>query len=145
MDACMPMASYGHDVRPHVNITIQNLIFSGLLDSGASVSCFGGSLFNFFISLGFTLDGLDSYVTTADGKRQSVIGTMHIPVTYNNTKKYIKFFVIPSLSPAIVLGVDFWKQFDVAPQLFSRVDGNDDFGNVIGEIRKITSASFLSP
>lgn len=145
MDACMPMASSGQDIRPHANISIQNLVFSGLLDSGATVSCFGGSLYNFFISLGFSLDKLESYVTTADGVRQDVIGTMQVLVTYNNIKKYVNFFVIPSLSPVIVLGVDFWKQFDIAPQLFSKANSSRDVENTISEIRKITSASLLSP
>lgn len=144
-DACVPLSDCGLDVRPHINIKIKNLVFSGLLDSGASVSCFGGSVYNFFLSLGFKLNKLDSYVTTADGKRQDIIGTIRVLVLYNNIKKYIKFFVIPSLSSSIVLGVDFWKQFDVAPQLFPKVDSNVNFEKVVNEVRKLTSASLLSP
>lgn len=146
MDVFTPLERTKDDIRPYVNVIIADRVFSCLLDSGASVSCFGGNINNFFVSFGFQLEHFKSFVTTADGKVQNVFGTMDIPVSFKDKKHIISFFVIPTLSPTIILGVDFWRQFQLAPQLFPEVDFSSiNRGKQVNEVRKITSASFLSP
>lgn len=131
------------DNRPFVSVYIINNTFSALLDSGATVSCLGGDSFKQFLDLGIELTKVDFNVTTADGSSQSVLGTLTLPVTYNTITREVVFYVIPSLSPNFILGVNFWKQFRIAPELFPDVHEHDLSGQ-INELRAIRPASSLS-
>lgn len=55
---------------------------------------------------------------TADGGKQNVIGFLEIPTTYKNTTKKILYYLVPKLKQSVYLGINFWKSFDIAPQLF---------------------------
>lgn len=136
-------AEPSRDNRPHANVLVLDHPFTGLLDSGASVSCLGGNVFSVFVNLGFVLDKTDSFVITADGRRQSVLGTMLLPIIYNGVMKVLLFHVIPSLSPSIIFGVNFWRQFRIAQELFPTVSHTNN--NAVNEIRTLTPASKLSP
>lgn len=133
-----------NDGRPYVNVYILNNFYSALLDSGASLSCLGGDSYKIFIKLGIELVKVNFSVSTADGANQPVLGTMSLPVTYKSITHTILFYVIPTLSPSFILGIDFWKQFHIAPELFSKAIGPTS-ENKINGLRAIQPASSLSP
>lgn len=132
------------DNRPYAEICIVDKTCRALLDSGASLSCIGGDSYKYFLDLGSNLVKVDFNVSTADGTKQNVLGTVTLPVTYRGITQDILFYVIPSLSPDYILGVNFFKQFQIAPELFSGVPSPTRAGQ-INEVRAIRPASSLTP
>lgn len=63
-----------------------------------------------------------SAVKTADGADQRVIGYVDAPVSYNNTTKLVRLYLIPSLSQDLYLGIDFWNIFGIKPTVVSEID-----------------------
>lgn len=59
-----------------------------------------------------------SYVKTADGKGQKIIGLLDVNVTFRDEVRQIKFLIVPSITQRIILGLDFWKTFKLASGLF---------------------------
>lgn len=92
------------------SVNVINNSYTGLLDSGACLSCMGGNTHKIFTSLGYKLSKCVSSVLTADNKPQKVIGKLSLSITYNNMSHVLEFSVIPSLGPGIILGIDFWKK-----------------------------------
>jgi len=68
---------------------------------------------------------ITSHVNTADGRSHSVIGYIVVEIKYKNRSRPIKLFVIPSIDKRLILGVDFWKEFQLAPGLISCLDAEE--------------------
>lgn len=98
------------DNRPYININIDQKFYYALLDSGASKSVIGGTLAN-------SVQGKREFkrcignVRTADGQRQSVVGTVVLCITFQNQTKQFEFLVVPSIRQDVICGYDFWEQF----------------------------------
>lgn len=115
----------------------------GLLDSGATISILGTDACNSLLEAGATLHRSDdlTHIVSATNSRAPVVGFFILPITFDNLTRIIKLYVVPDVSPSLVLGVDFWRAFDLAPRIFN----NKDFfinvldTNVVSEIR------FLQP
>lgn len=132
------------DGRPFAQFSINNVCFSGLLDSGASISCLGDNAHLPFINNGFTLEKYSTLVTTADNATQTVIGSISLPIKCGSKVSPINFLVIPSITQKFILGIDFWKAFNVAPQVFTTP--NDILpAPQISEIRTIIPYENLKP
>lgn len=100
------------DIRPYVQVTVFGRSYLSLLDSGATISCFGSSLANEIISENLPkLTKFYGSVKTADGQKQSVAGTIMLEVTYGEVTKMLKFLVVPGLKQNVICGIDFWKLF----------------------------------
>lgn len=52
-------------------------------------------------------------IALADGSRPAVSGTISLPVSYDNKTKLVDFTIIPSISFAVILGIDFCFKFDL--------------------------------
>lgn len=106
------------DARPRAKVTINGKEISGLLDSGACISCFGKNAYetlqNYNIKWKECRQG---GVQTASGQAQQIEGFADVSVTFREDTKNIRMYIIPSLSATLYLGVDFWMQFDLLPQL----------------------------
>jgi transposase InsO family protein len=61
-------------------------------------------------------------VVTADGTIHKAVGQLELEVNCNNKTNKISFVILPLIEPAFILGVDFWKAFNIAPQLFGPPD-----------------------
>lgn len=85
----------------------------------------------------------DLVITTADNKRQKVLGKLSLPVLCNGILQTVDFVVIPSLGPRFILGIDFWKKFNVAPNLF-KPKQNITYTS-ISEINVVKSKNDLTP
>ncbi|XP_036319800.1 uncharacterized protein LOC118734186 [Rhagoletis pomonella] len=109
-----------NDIRPYAEVEILGQNCLGLLDSGAQVSCIGGSLAE-ELCRKQDLRQHKVYVCTADGQKQVVFGNIELDVKFNNESKKIIFFIIPSINQKLILGVDFWGNFQIAPGIIPEI------------------------
>jgi len=65
-------------------------------------------------------------VCTVDGKTQVTIGSIKLAVKYQSLTKSIDFIIIPSLTQDIILGTDFWKELQNAPNLVAEIEFVND-------------------
>lgn len=114
--------SVGIDGRPQATIEINNFRLVGLLDSGANISCFGSNAVDEVARLGLKWKRLKSAVKTADGASQAIVGYVDTKVRYGSKIHVIRFYLIPSLSQSVYLGIDFWKIFGLAPMVVAELD-----------------------
>lgn len=106
------------DPRPHANFSINGVELRGLLDSGASVSCFGRDAF-------MTLSKCQqrwkeqkgSSIKTASSQPLPIEGYADVKVLFQGREKYIRFYIVPALTNTLYLGVDFWQAFDLLPKI----------------------------
>ncbi|EDW38656.1 GL15379 [Drosophila persimilis] len=103
-----------HDFRPYAQVTLLGNTVVGLLDTGASVCCIGGHLAKDVMEK-TEYKRLSATGKTADGKSQDIIGRLTTEVSYRGESKKITFFLVPSLSGDLYLGIDFWKAFNLLP------------------------------
>lgn len=106
--------SIGKDGRPQATLEINNHQLVGLLDSGASISCFGADAEKLVDKLGLKKKRLCSAVKTADGANQAIIGYVDAQVNYSGNSSLVRFYLIPSLKQPVYLGIDFWKAFGLS-------------------------------
>lgn len=110
------------DGRPFTKIKIFNDELICLLDSGANISALGKSSLDFVNRNNVQLRKIKSSVLTANGSRTEVIGYCSLPVTYMGVTKSIVFYIIPNLSLEAYLGVNFWRAYELAPQIISSIE-----------------------
>lgn len=107
-----------NDPRPHAKLLINKTEVVGLLDSGASISCFGKNAADTLAKCGIVFkQNTGSSVVTACGSHQNIEGFVDVAVTFQATTKCIRFYIIPTLSNTVYLGVDFWVAFNLLPKL----------------------------
>lgn len=112
------------DPRPYAKIKIGETELRGLLDSGASVSLLGEGCREFVESLGVPIEPFFANVRTASGQNHRLVGKINIEVEYKRVKENICFYLCPDLNQKLYLGIDFWKTFNIAPEIMS-VEGLD--------------------
>lgn len=93
-----------------------------MLDTGASISCIGSDLDREDFAKFSNFTKCKSYVKTADGKAQQVIGWLTVEVNFRDTFRELNIFIIPTISHRLILGIDFWKQFGLIPNIVESVD-----------------------
>lgn len=90
----------------------------GLLDTGANVSCIGSDLANFNFKQFKEFCPIKTCVKTADGGIQKVLGLLQVDVNFRGIVKKLQFLIVPSINQRLILGLDFWRTFDLAPHIF---------------------------
>ena len=119
MNACMITTSK-NDVRPYATFRIQEKELNGLLDSGATLNFLGRGCKELVEELKLQIKPISSSVRTADGGRHDVLGKVTVEVVFKETTKQQTFYLCPALSLPVILGVPFWKIFEIAPELFNQ-------------------------
>ena len=123
LDVISSIAFKDGDIRAYASVEFLGKKHLGLLDSGATASCLGSDLAKELLSSSnLKVKTVKSKVSTADGARQSVAGSIKLDVAYNSTTKTIEFYLVPSLSQDVYLGVNFFKTFGVATDLFAPLE-----------------------
>lgn len=108
--------------RPFISVRINNLNISGLLDSGSSVTILGNNSHLEILKLGFKLFKSDLItVSTASNQKIKSLGYFELPIFFNDQTHLIKVYVFPELFPSLILGIDFWKKFNLLPTVLSSV------------------------
>lgn len=87
----------------------------GLLDSGANRSAVGNNVRQLLKNLGLTEYPSNNNVKVANGQTCKVESYVNVPVFYNNRTVVIPMLVVPSLCRDLILGMDFWKEFNIEP------------------------------
>lgn len=109
------MKSKPRDNRPYVGIQIFGHYFEALLDTGASISTIGNGMEDFLYSLDRSLFSATPTmrVSVADGAKQTVLGSVKLPVVFDHRCYELHFAVIPSIAHPVILGIDFCKLFGI--------------------------------
>lgn len=105
------------DRRYYARVRFLNFEEFGLLDTGANISCIGSDLALNDFSKFPKFFKCKSFVKTADGKTQPVLGWLDVEISFQDTTKPIKLFIIPAISQRLILGIDFWNTFALLPDL----------------------------
>lgn len=100
----------GSDNRPYIRISVANISYYALLDSGANRSVVGGDLAK-TVQERLEFRRCIGNVKTADGQKQLVLGTIELEVQFQNSKIPFEFLVVPSICQDMICGYDFWKEF----------------------------------
>ena len=114
------------NMRCYVKVKFLKFEEQGLLDTGASISVIGGELANYDFSKFSNFQKIRTPVSTADGTVQQVLGTLNVDVCYKDQTKEINFYIIPSIKQRVILGIDFWKIFSLAPNIISSLEVNSE-------------------
>lgn len=109
------------DGRLYAAVSFLDLTEIGLHDTGANISCIGADLAGKSWTDCPHFKPIVSHVKTADGKSHPVTGILCVDGNYNGICKKIDFYVIPSISKRVILGMNFWRIFDLAPGVISAI------------------------
>lgn len=114
------------DKRAFAEIKLGNIRIEGLLDSGASVSILGENSEEIIDGLNLKVDPVFVSLRTAGGKEYNVLGKIRVPVEFKGRIEMIQFYICPNLLQRAYLGVDFWRAFNLAPEIFGTEEINVD-------------------
>ena len=103
-------------------VKINNKLVKGLLDTGASVSLLGKNCRDLVEELDVEIEKHFSSIKTAGGESYCILGKITIPVEYKNELKEITFYLCPHLQQAMYLGIDFWRSFNLAPDIIGKLE-----------------------
>lgn len=111
------------DSRPYVNIKINDITASGLLDSGAAITILGNNSHDTLLSRGLKLCTDDTpSIVAAGGQILKSIGYINVPVHLEDQFHIIKSYVVPEVQSSLILGIDFWRAFHLCPKYLGSVD-----------------------
>lgn len=108
------------DERPYLQVSIFGQNILGLLDTGATRTILGRKGWSLLSNLGICLDRSDPVVVkVANGSSVQSIGSCLIPVSLRGRTKLINMVVMPEFPHSLILGIDFFKEMGVIPNLRS--------------------------
>lgn len=107
--------SLENDNRPFVKVSVFKTPLVGLLDSGAHLSILGIGALKLIRKCSLKVFPSDTTLRTANGEALEVTGLVYLPITFNGATKMIDTLVVPSLKRRILLGMNFWKAFEIRP------------------------------
>lgn len=58
-----------------------------------------------------------SVIRTASGQEHRILGKISLEVEYDSQMREIDFFLCPDLEQPAYFGIDFWKAFELAPEI----------------------------
>lgn len=105
------------DERPYLRVTIYGCDFIGLLDSGASRTIMGKPGWDRLEKLCRLETSNNSKCTVANGSTCAVLGQISLPIKLRTKVKIIKVLIVPDLPQSLILGIDFWTQMEIIPDL----------------------------
>lgn len=116
----------GEDLRPHAKVEINGVEVTGLLDSGATISCLGKNAHETLRRCQLTWKAYEgSNVQTASGAAQKVEGYADVKVVFAGKRKWIRLWIVPTLTNSLYLGIDFWLAYNLLPKLEELALTND--------------------
>lgn len=122
------------DIRPYAEVQLLGKNMIGLLDTGASISCLGSQAASDFLTSMVPYKALNMSVKTADGKSQRVLGILDTEIVFRGKLASIKMYIVPTLSQNLILGIDFWRLYDLLPPSLLPFVGQSDQSDGIDEI-----------
>lgn len=108
------------DLRPYATVNIFRKEVVGLIDTGATTSCFASDYAKQFLDQNeYPWNRFNIKLQTADGKPHLAVGCVTTSVSFRGQTRDITFLIIPNLTQNVYLGVDFVREFGLANDLFS--------------------------
>lgn len=129
------------DKRFYAKVSFLNITEYGLLDSGANISCIGSDLAsqNFALYPQFTPG--KAGIKTADGSIQKTLGSLEVAIHFRGESHQLKLLIVPSITQRLILGLDFWKAFSLAPEIFENsITSNPPLGSSSSDRPSVISA-----
>lgn len=112
------LASVGPNECPYLKVNILGLDFYGLLDSGANKVFMGQKGWQKLSLLGIKCDpGRKAICTVANDDTCSCIGVACIPIKVREVVKVFEVYVVPELRHELILGMNFWVQLGIVPDM----------------------------
>ena len=105
------------DNRPYVKVVIGGREVTALLDSGANISVLGQDSEDLIKENGLKTRVDASIIKTADGKKHNSVGSIDIPITYNEVTRVVKCLIVPTLVNKLLFGANFWDNFNLVPAI----------------------------
>lgn len=114
--------------RPYTTVKIGEKSLVGLLDTGSPISILGNDAHYLFNNI-TELQNLNnnSKFSTANGQKLKPIGTMELPVSFHDQLYTIQFYVVPEIKSSLILGMDFWRLFNIFPKHLSTINFLDKY------------------
>ncbi|XP_036346299.1 uncharacterized protein K02A2.6-like, partial [Rhagoletis pomonella] len=88
----------------------------------------------------------------ADGRAHHVKVFLNVYMRYQDMERQIKLYVIPSITQRLILGIDFWRIFELAPGIISEValensqgDSSIDFPLTDSQKQQLEAVKLLFP
>lgn len=107
-----------NDERPYLKVSIMGQNFLGLLDSGATHTFVDEKTWLEIRRLGFGSQKSEiNNCLVGNGMSIECIGEVLVPVKLENRESIVKMLIVPELAHGLILGINFWKQMDVLPDL----------------------------
>lgn len=124
----------GNDVRPYLKVSILDNEVLGLLDSGASLTFLGKPGLELIERLGLRITNQDdnNNCILANGQHCRCTGYVMVPISLENKSCLVKAAVVPELPQCLILGIDFWSQMGIVPDIRNKswhFSNNDLFLN----------------
>ncbi|KAL7723637.1 hypothetical protein ACLKA6_006044 [Drosophila palustris] len=105
------------DPRVFADVEVTGRKMKGLLDTGASVSLLGRGCRELVEELEWPVQPYASMVRTAAGASRPILGRVVLPVKYKERVQEIVLYMCPDLQQELYLGIDFWRAFEIAPDV----------------------------
>lgn len=103
--------------RPYVAVNINGSTVNGLLDTGSSVTILGKDSHKHFLDAGFVLDCTQTLnFVAAGGQKLNNLGVINLPVSFLDKMHILKVYVVPEIQNMLILGMDFWRLFNLFPK-----------------------------
>lgn len=106
------------DDRVFIKIKIGDESLTGLVDSGANITCLGKGALEFLKRNSLDLIPLQASLKTAGGNNTCIIGYINTPIQYRHLSISFPVFIAPELHQELYLGTNFIRSFKLAPNLF---------------------------
>lgn len=102
------------------------------MDTGANKCFLGVNSHTIFASIGIPIltHREPLYLRVANGQELLCTEYMTIPVKFNDRIQIVHFNIQPEITTPIILGIDFWKLFNLAPELISSLDSSECFDSL---------------
>lgn len=108
--------------RPYIQVNINDQHVIGLLDSGSSTTILGNGSHEHLLRAGFKLETYDKVeFIAAGGDKLDSIGTLNLPIQFQNQKHTLNVYVVPNVKHSLILGMDFWRIFGLFPKYLDRI------------------------
>lgn len=101
---------------PHIKVNILGTETVALLDSGAGVSVIGS--LNIIEKHGLRMLKSKFKICTADDTEYICLGYVNVPYTLGNETRVVPTLVVPQIKKSLILGMDFWKAFQIRPMIW---------------------------
>lgn len=110
------------DDRPFTEVKIYNECLVGLLDSGAQSTICGGPFAEIVAKYDLKLSSANTVVKNADGTEHLNVQNIELPIEYNGSVKTVIALFVPSIPRNLILGIDFWRTFNIRPVICETVE-----------------------